>query len=109
MNTQVARDSVLPDAAVKVPAATLGFWLIKILATTLGETGGDAVSMSMGLGYLAGTAIFLAIFVLAAIARDPAKACVEYGRTLGIGGDCTFYLRGRGRVVGVSKEVEMLT
>jgi uncharacterized membrane-anchored protein len=47
----------------KVPAVTAGFWLIKILATTLGETGGDAVSMSMGLGYLVGTAIFMAIFV----------------------------------------------
>lgn len=69
MNTQVARDSILPDTASKVPAATLGFWLIKILATTLGETGGDAVSMSMGLGYLAGTAIFLAIFALAATAQ----------------------------------------
>ena len=40
----------------KVPAVTLGFWLIKILATTLGETAGDAVTMSMNLGYLAGTA-----------------------------------------------------
>lgn len=69
MNTQAARESVLPDAAAKVPAATLGFWLIKILATTLGETGGDAVSMSMGLGYLAGSAIFLAIFVLAVVAQ----------------------------------------
>ena len=43
----------------KVPAVTLGFWLIKIFATTLGETGGDTVSMSMNLGYLIGTAIFL--------------------------------------------------
>jgi uncharacterized membrane-anchored protein len=48
--------------AAKVPAVTAGFWLIKILATTLGETGGDAVSMSMGLGYLVGTAIFMALF-----------------------------------------------
>ena len=37
----------------KVPEVTLGFWVIKILATTLGETGGDAVTMSMNLGYLA--------------------------------------------------------
>ncbi|WP_230781923.1 COG4705 family protein [Sphingomonas sp. Leaf37] len=43
----------------KVPAITLGFWIIKILATTLGETAGDTVSMSMNLGYLVGTAIFL--------------------------------------------------
>jgi uncharacterized membrane-anchored protein len=48
----------------KVPAVTAGFWLIKILATTLGETGGDAVSMSMGLGYLVSTAIFMAIFAV---------------------------------------------
>src|SRR5512143_2868895 len=43
----------------KVPEVTLGFWLIKILATTLGETGGDTVTMTMNLGYLTGTAIFL--------------------------------------------------
>lgn len=46
-------------AQLKVPAVTLGFWAIKILATTLGETGGDTVSMTMDLGYLAGSAIFL--------------------------------------------------
>lgn len=49
----------------KVPEVTLGFWFIKVLATTLGETGGDAVSMSMDLGYLVGTAIFGAIFIAA--------------------------------------------
>ncbi len=48
----------------KVPAVTLGFWIIKILATTLGETGGDTVSMTMNLGYLVGTAIFLAALVV---------------------------------------------
>jgi len=47
----------------KVPEVTLGFWLIKIAATTLGETGGDAVSMSMNLGYLIGTGIFAAVFL----------------------------------------------
>ena len=47
----------------KVPAVTLGFWVIKILATTLGETGGDTVSMTMKLGYLAGTAVFLALLI----------------------------------------------
>lgn len=51
----------------KVPAITLGFWIVKVLATTLGETGGDAVSMSMDLGYLVSTGIFLAMF-LAAVA-----------------------------------------
>ncbi len=53
--------------AAKVPEVTAGFWVVKILATTLGETGGDAVTMSMGLGYLAGTAIFAIVFVLAVI------------------------------------------
>ncbi len=47
----------------KVPAITLGFWVIKILATTLGETAGDTVSMTMNLGYLVGTAIFLSVLV----------------------------------------------
>ncbi|MEC3948685.1 COG4705 family protein [Sphingobium sp. HWE2-09] len=46
---------------IKVPAVTLGFWIIKILATTLGETAGDTVSMSMNLGYLAASAIFMAV------------------------------------------------
>ena len=49
----------------KVPEVTLMFWLIKIAATTLGETAGDAVSMSMNLGYLVGTAIFACLFLLA--------------------------------------------
>jgi uncharacterized membrane-anchored protein len=48
---------------IKVPAVTLGFWIIKILATTLGETGGDAVSMSMDLGYLISSALFMLLFV----------------------------------------------
>jgi uncharacterized membrane-anchored protein len=55
--------SLLSDVS-KVPAVTLGFWVIKILATTLGETGGDWVTMSLNLGYLIGTAIFAVIFVL---------------------------------------------
>lgn len=57
----------------KVPEVTLLFWIIKIAATTLGETGGDAVSMSMGLGYLVGTAIFAAVFMIAVIAQIKAK------------------------------------
>ena len=65
------------DILSKVPAVTLGFWVIKILATTLGETGGDAVTMSwlhadqnaQNGGYLIGTAIFLAIFVAAVITQ----------------------------------------
>jgi uncharacterized membrane-anchored protein len=53
----------------KVPEATLLFWIIKIAATTLGETGGDAVSMSMNLGYLVGTGIFAVLFAGAVIAQ----------------------------------------
>lgn len=61
------------SAVSKVPELTLAFWVIKILATTLGETGGDAVSMSMDLGYLVGTAIFAVIFFVAVSAQISAK------------------------------------
>ena len=64
----------IKQAAVKVPAITLVFWLIKIAATTLGETAGDAVSMSLDLGYLVGTGIFALIFVAAVAAQIRAKA-----------------------------------
>lgn len=57
------------ELLVKVPAVTLGFWIIKILATTLGETGGDAVSMSLNLGYLVSTGIFMVLFVVAVLAQ----------------------------------------
>ena len=66
-------NSEIKHALSKVPEVTLGFWLIKILATTLGETGGDAVSMSMDLGYLVGTGIFLTIFVISVAAQIKAK------------------------------------
>ena len=57
----------------KVPEVTLIFWIIKILATTLGETGGDAVSMSMHLGYLVSTGIFAAIFMVTVVVEVSAK------------------------------------
>jgi len=57
----------------KVPQVTLAFWIIKILATTLGEVGGDAVTMSMGLGYLVGTAIFAVLFAVAVAAQIRAE------------------------------------
>lgn len=60
-------------ALSKVPEVTLVFWIIKIAATTLGETGGDAVSMSMNLGYLIGTVIFSAVFLAAVFAQIKAK------------------------------------
>ena len=62
----------------KVPEVTLGFWIIKILATTLGETGGDAVTMSMNLGYAIGTIIFFGVFVLAVIAQVRASKFNPY-------------------------------
>ena len=58
----------------KVPEITLGFWVIKVLATTLGETGGDAVTMSMNLGYVIGSSIFIGIFVAVVVAQISAKA-----------------------------------
>jgi len=61
------------EALSKVPAVTLGFWLIKILATTLGETGGDTVSMTWDMGYLVGTAIFVVPLVLLVIWQISAK------------------------------------
>lgn len=61
------------SALSKVPAVTLGFWIIKIAATTLGETGGDTVSMTMNLGYLTGTIIFLAALVALVIAQVAAR------------------------------------
>jgi len=58
----------------KVPEVTLGFWVVKVLATTLGETGGDAVTMSMNLGYAIGSFIFIGIFAAAVVAQISAKA-----------------------------------
>jgi uncharacterized membrane-anchored protein len=55
--------SFAKQAVSKVPEVTIGFWLIKVAATTLGETGGDWVSMSLKLGYLIGSAIFAVIFI----------------------------------------------
>jgi uncharacterized membrane-anchored protein len=58
----------------KVPEVTLVFWIIKILATTLGETGGDAISMSLGLGYLLSTVIFFVIFMFAVMFQMYSKS-----------------------------------
>ncbi len=66
-------DTSTKNALSKVPEVTLLFWVIKIAATTLGETGGDAVSMSMNLGYLIGTGIFLVVFLVAVFAQIKAK------------------------------------
>src|SRR4051812_14005282 len=75
-------DDTKSEVFSKVPQVTLGFWIIKILATTLGETGGDAVTMSWlgetgpeatGTGYLIGTAIFGVIFIAAVLIQIAAK------------------------------------
>ena len=58
----------------KVPEVTLGFWIIKIIATTLGETAGDAVSMTMQLGYAVSSIIFIGIFLVAVSAQIAAKS-----------------------------------
>ncbi|MGY2047765.1 COG4705 family protein [Methylobacterium sp. JK268] len=60
-------------ALSKVPAVTLGFWVVKILATTLGETGGDTVTMTLDWGYLAGTALFAIVLVALVVAQILAK------------------------------------
>jgi uncharacterized membrane-anchored protein len=66
-------DMTKQEILSKVPEVTLIFWIIKIFATTLGETGGDAVSMSMNIGYLVSTGIFAALFIVAVIAQVSAK------------------------------------
>jgi uncharacterized membrane-anchored protein len=60
-------------ALAKVPQVTLAFWIIKIAATTLGETGGDTLSMSLHLGYLLSTAIFAAVFLIAVYGQISAR------------------------------------
>src|SRR5437899_4135499 len=60
--------------ARKVPAVTLGFWIIKIIATTLGETGGDELSMSLNLGYAISSLIFIALFAVLVAAQISARS-----------------------------------
>jgi uncharacterized membrane-anchored protein len=61
------------QTASKVPEVTLVFWIIKIAATTLGETGGDTVTMTLNWGYLAGTALFLSLLVILVVLQIAAK------------------------------------
>jgi uncharacterized membrane-anchored protein len=73
---ETALEASQPDSQndfSKVAAITISFWIIKILCTTLGETGGDAVTMSMNLGYAVGTSIFAAIFIIAVAAQIIAR------------------------------------
>jgi uncharacterized membrane-anchored protein len=66
-------NDVTKQALSKVPAVTLGFWVIKILATTLGETGGDTVTMTLDWGYLAGVTLFGLVLVALVVAQISAK------------------------------------
>jgi uncharacterized membrane-anchored protein len=74
MTQQMARTTLhASDAISKVPEVTLVFWIIKIAATTLGETAGDTVTMTLNWGYLAGTALFLGALIALVIAQIVAK------------------------------------
>ncbi len=75
---QTNQTNALNLSLSKVPELTLIFWVIKVLATTLGETAGDALSMSMNLGYLLSSAIFAAIFLVAVVAQIKAKQFHPY-------------------------------
>jgi uncharacterized membrane-anchored protein len=66
-------DDDLSEILSKVPRVTLAFWVVKILATTLGETGGDALSMTLNLGYAISTLIFLAFFIVTLTAQVASK------------------------------------
>lgn len=77
-------DDALPTGASQVPEVTLLFWIVKIAATTLGETGGDAVSMSLNLGYLTATGIFACVFLGVAVMQIRATEfhAVRYWSTI---------------------------
>ncbi len=66
-------DALKREALSKVPEVTLAFWIIKIAATTLGETGGDSVTMTLNWGYLDGTAIFVGLLLVLVVAQIFAK------------------------------------
>src|ERR1700761_5132700 len=71
--TAPSQTNPVHEALSKAPQATLMFWLVKICATTVGETGGDAVSMSLKLGYLVATLIFLGFFLVTLTAQVGAR------------------------------------
>lgn len=66
--------SASASTASKVPEVTFGFWIVKILATTLGETGGDAASMSLHFGYAVSSALFIVVVLIAIAAQIRARA-----------------------------------
>lgn len=73
MQAHKEKSTTLDISLSKVPEVTLLFWIVKILATTLGETGGDALSMSMALGYLISTFIFTGLFAVCVWQQIKAK------------------------------------
>jgi len=73
MTLQTKTGSLAGEVLSKAPQATLMFWLVKICATTVGETGGDAVSMTLKLGYATATLIFLGFFIVMLIAQIAAR------------------------------------
>jgi len=77
VSISMSRDAVpikaADSVASKVPEVTLGFWVIKVAATTLGETGGDTLSMTLGLGYLTSTLIFASALIVLAACQIAAK------------------------------------
>ncbi len=73
MTMQTSTRDLAGEVLSKAPQATLMFWLVKICATTVGETGGDAVSMTLKLGYAFATLIFLAFFVITVTAQIKAR------------------------------------
>jgi hypothetical protein len=77
-------NSIGEAALSKVPQVTLGFWIIKIAATTLGETGGDALSMTMNLGYVVSSAIFFASSLSQSPVKSPRDHFIRFciGRSL---------------------------
>ena len=73
MSRDAVPTKVTDGVASKVPEVTLGFWVIKVAATTLGETGGDTLSMTLGLGYLTSTLIFASALIVLAACQIAAK------------------------------------
>ena len=70
----------MTDRVSKVPEVTIAFWLVKIACTTLGETGGDTVTMTLNWGYLAGTALFFTTLIVLVVAQilPPKVSVITY-------------------------------
>jgi uncharacterized membrane-anchored protein len=78
------------DPLSKVPGVTLAFWIIKIAATTLGETAGDTITMTLNWGYLVGTILFLGLLVALVVAQITAKKFYPWLYWITIAASTTF-------------------